>query len=86
MLLENTTTFEKRFMQVSWIRRRDWHIMSHGDVTYTSDDRHRWTSHGIDVGGGSNFKKDDNFANFFYSFHNRAIPTSRKYWHSHQWQ
>jgi len=27
-------------VQVSWIRRRDWHIMSHGDVTYTSDDRH----------------------------------------------
>jgi hypothetical protein len=25
--------------QVSWIRRRDWHIMSVGDTVYTSDDR-----------------------------------------------
>ena len=26
-------------MQVSWIRRRDWHIMSVGETVYTSDDR-----------------------------------------------
>ena len=25
--------------QVSWIRRRDWHIMSVGDTVYTTDDR-----------------------------------------------
>ena len=25
--------------KVSWIRRRDWHIMSVGDTVYTSDDR-----------------------------------------------
>ena len=25
--------------QVSWIRRRDWHIMSVGETVYTTDDR-----------------------------------------------
>ena len=27
------------YRQVSWIRRRDWHIMSVGDTVYTTDDR-----------------------------------------------
>ena len=27
------------YNKVSWIRRRDWHIMSVGETVYTSDDR-----------------------------------------------
>ena len=27
------------FSQVSWIRRRDWHIMSVGETVFTTDDR-----------------------------------------------
>ena len=35
-------TYEERsttFSQVSWIRRRDWHIMSVGETVFTTDDR-----------------------------------------------
>ena len=27
-------------LQVSWVRRRDWHIMSNGEQIFTSDDRY----------------------------------------------
>ena len=33
--IERSTTFP----QVSWIRRRDWHIMSVGETVFTTDDR-----------------------------------------------
>ena len=33
--IERSTTFS----QVSWIRRRDWHIMSVGETVFTTDDR-----------------------------------------------
>lgn len=26
-------------MKVSWVRRRDWHILSSGSMTYTNDER-----------------------------------------------
>lgn len=26
-------------LQLTWIRRRDWHILTHGAVTFTTDDR-----------------------------------------------
>ena len=29
----------EKYFQVSWIRRRDWHIMSVGETVYTTDDR-----------------------------------------------
>ena len=40
ILMNNT--YEERsttFSQVSWIRRRDWHIMSVGETVFTTDDR-----------------------------------------------
>ena len=30
---------EHLFFQISWIRRRDWHILSAGKATYTTDER-----------------------------------------------
>lgn len=27
------------FLQISWIRRRDWHILTTGKTTYTNDER-----------------------------------------------
>ena len=31
--------FSKLFIQVSWVRLSDWHILTTGVVTYTKDDR-----------------------------------------------
>jgi len=31
----------KYFLQVSWVRRRDWHILSSGVLTYINDGRFR---------------------------------------------
>ena len=27
------------YFQISWVRRRDWHILTNGLVTFTSDSR-----------------------------------------------
>ena len=39
VLVEVKHLLDVLYRQVSWIRRRDWHIMSVGDTVYTTDDR-----------------------------------------------
>ncbi|KAJ8963383.1 hypothetical protein NQ318_018860 [Aromia moschata] len=34
-----TEFVNRRLKQVSWVRRRDWHILSSGVFTYTNDER-----------------------------------------------
>jgi len=39
LTLFNLFTFSRVRFQISWVRRRDWHILTSGMFTYTNDER-----------------------------------------------
>ena len=47
-MMSNALTTICVIFQVSWIRRRDWHILSAGDAVFTQDQRFKLHREGSD--------------------------------------